>query len=290
MDATQVMYEAADRAYEEIGEVHGYTGVCRGLTTVAQKLGIDVDWKYFAQRWHDPLSSSEVWGPLVARTATFADMASMLDKCFYGQFGSHRDGYKPGYPYDAILENRWMPGSSHYHDISGRFDWMVNEIAAHLKKERIRKGTQRHRAFLEENAQKILDNAFAKTQQEAQRQLDRIEEDLKALRDLLKHAQVSDLDNQIRLAFLDEAGLAPNEKTSREIAEFMETWAAIAERLRGHIDHLKTKAQELQSHDFLMNRTIQDLAYNDTLRPFLDAVNITYELPEWKRKSLSKAR
>ena len=288
MDATQVMYDAADRAYEEIGEVHGYTGVCRGLAAVAQKLGIDVDWHYFARRWHDPLSASEVWGPLVARAATFTDMAAMLDKWFYGQFGSHRGGYKPGYPYDAILENRWMPGSSHYHDISGRFDWMVDEIAAHLKKERIRKGTQRHRAFLEENAQKILDNAFAKTQQEAQRRLDRIEEDLRALRDLLKPAQVSDLDNQIRLAFLDEAGLVPNEKTSHEIAEYMETWNTIAERLQRHIDHLKAKAEELQSHDFLMDWTVRDLAYDDNLRPFLDAVGIPYELPEWKRKSSIK--
>ena len=28
--------------------------------------------------------------------------------------------------------------------------------------------------------------------------------------------------------------------------------------------------------------------YNDNLRPFLDAVGIPYELPEWKRKSSIK--
>ena len=68
----------------------------------------------------------------------------------------------------------------------------------------------------------------------------------------------------------------------------MKTWNTIAERLQGHIDLLKNKAEELQSHDFLMDWTIRNLAFNDNLRPFLDAVGIPYELPEWKRKSSIK--
>src|SRR4051812_1816890 len=102
MNATEVMLEAAERKWKEIGERHGYTGVAYGLAEVLRQHGLDVDGKELSAVFHDPLA--DFHSAMEKGAITYDDVARAMDVTR----GNRHQASLP-YPFDRILSSGQFP-------------------------------------------------------------------------------------------------------------------------------------------------------------------------------------
>lgn len=263
-DYTQLMYEAAERLYAEIGERHGYSGLCAGLSAVCRELGFDLDRWYFSRVHHDPLV--EFANPFGSQQITFEEIVRGWDLMWFGHgTGSLRPIEYPYADVSRIFPTRWM-GSV---DIG----YIERQVGSYLKSHKIRRGTSAYRDFVAKNSQEVVDKAFELAEARARDLASRLGEDVQKASPLLEKARavVQRLEDEkiLRSRLLRAAGLAGAELTDRELEHQVTSWHRAAVELEQVARETAEEARAATSPNIVRSAALEALQHSRDLLPFL---------------------
>jgi hypothetical protein len=267
MDYTQLMYEAAERAYAEIGERHGYTGLCYGLAAVLRDLGVDVTFREVSNRWHDPLAG---YGDEFSRSLSFPELVRRLDAQWFGHgTGGFRELPYPWNDLSRVLRStREDPLDLRY---------VEQQVSAEIKRRKLRRGTRAYKEWVAENAPLVIsevrkiaerstsaliqeyEQASAKPTvmaSEADQALSRLTEDAEIRRLLLQASHQTASSSALTWA---------------EFEKRTEAWSRASRYLTSHVDHLSNRAAQARNPSFPEERARAALEGSQVLRPFLEA-------------------
>jgi hypothetical protein len=267
MDATQLMYEAANRAYAEIGEHHGYTGLTHGLAAVAREAGVPREPRYFSTRFHDPLV--EFHNQFGNEQLTFAELMQMWDRMWFGH-GTGKLGSLP-YPFDeSHARSRYAPS---YHDFSGReLKWMEDDVTRTLKKQKIRRGTKKYQDFINKYTPRVVNAAVETAQKSALESLPAVERDLAKRIELRDTAQGNAArlreEAELREALLREAGLTGSPLTDREFEHQYAAWQRAAEACQRDVAYTVKTIEWLKNGNQQAITAIEAMRHSPELKPF----------------------
>jgi len=286
---TALMYDVGEKTYAEIGERHGYTGIIRGLAEILHRAGFDIDANgmELSTRFHDPLAG--FYSEFEKGRVTFGQVADAIDATFLPRRG---DTSLLPYPFENIARSggRLPYPLDRTPSAEPSLSWIKSEIVAHLKKERIRRGTARFKDFVRDSGRKIVDaaidasrGAVEKASAEADKAITIGEKMITDAHVGLNHARRR---AEIRHAILEAAGKAGREEAGRAAAETVAAWEQASLRLGDAIQEIADGKAALDPE----KAAVEVMRLDDDLRPFLDAAGVSYELPEWKKAEADAGR
>jgi hypothetical protein len=275
---TRIMYEAAEDLYREIGERHGYSGVCAGINAVLEKrtqLRVPRGRWYFSTRFHYPLA--EFHTSFAAGQASFTEVAQAIDVGFFGMGRLPTTPSLPS-PFDRIAEGHYP------HELQGvRADYRMiasyaeSETQEYLKEHKIRKNTKKAAVFYAENAQKVMDTVAARAREVIEGTKSRIAEIVVKLRALEAQAQEIwgglDLDDYVRRTLLGLAGLPTETATSFTVLNGRLQIERVIKSIREQVEYI-----ELSGDDRPVDLATTRMAASTILSPFLDVLGIRSEV------------
>lgn len=289
-EATALMYEAAERRYKEIDERHPYSGLVAGVGEVLRRLGeIDIDDDELTD-WHNDLvgfanefgNGRVVWGQI----------ATAMDEGF---FGTYKKPSSPlDYPFGDLAASRTPHGLRRADIDRVNLDWIANEMAKHLKSERIRRGTKKYQDFVKQNAEKVIDAATETTVRTMTDAIRSVNRSLAEAETISERANASlaraRRHDEVRNAALRVADVAPNPAAAVHHAAYLADWEKAAANAGNLVQELANQRAVLEAGTNARDIAIGSMAWNDTLRPFLDAAGVSYALPAWKLQSIADSR
>lgn len=268
-DLTQVMYEGAEKIYEEIGERHGYTGLCAGITAVCKELGIAVDRWYWSTRFHDPLSGFA--DMFARRELSFPELVRMWDLSWFGH-GTGRLGDLP-HPWNDL--QRFL-SSPHAADV--RLDRVEAEVARHVKETKVRRGTKAHKEFIRANAREVVNEATRLAKMRAANLVYDLEKAIEKARSMLEEASnnvtILSSEAELRGRLLEAAGLAGSPPTDRDMEHQVESWTSAARQVAGYVDYLEGELATADSPDEVEDAALTALERSRELAPFPAALGL----------------
>ena len=280
---TSLMYSGADKLYAKLalenpGEPpHGYGGVCAGLAEVLQTVGHDIDLRYFANRFHDVLSQSDLTSAFVKQELTYKDVVTRLDKGFHGFFGGWQGkAYELPHPF-ANLDRafRFSYGS---HMTEQDLKWMADEVKEALKKKKIRMGSKAFKDFAAENAQKVIDAAVRITKQKQETLAREYQDNIRKAEELLEKATEMvthrTYDWDVHETMLGLAGLSPARPVQDRHLEELQAWRHVQNELTSKIGHYAEQHDLALDHDRVLAAALGALQQSDTLKHFPKAVGL----------------
>jgi hypothetical protein len=277
---TEIMYEAAEALYQEIGERHGYSGVCAGVYAVLEKrsrlfpgtirLPSRGRW-YFSTRFHYPLA--EFHSSFAEGKTSFTEVAQAIDAGFFGMGRRPTIPSLPS-PFDRIAEGHWpyeLSGArADYRLISAYAD---SETQKYLKEHKIRRNTKKAADFYAENAQKVFDTVAARAREAVEGTRQKIAGIVDGLRALEAQAQEMwgglDFDDSVRRTLLELAGLPTETPTSFSVLNGRLQIDRVIKDIREHAEYVRSSG-EVTSDDV----AVAQMNASPVLRPFLAALGI----------------
>lgn len=280
---TSLMYSGADKLYAKLalenpGEPpHGYSGVCAGLAEVLQTLGHNIDLHYFANRFHDVLSQSDLTSTFVKQGLSYKDVVTQLDKGFHGFFGGWQGKtYELPHPFANL--DRTFRFSYDSLITKQDFQWIADEVKTALKTKKIRMNSKAFKDFASENAQKVIDAAvrIAKQKQEVlareyQDNIRKAEELLEKATEMVTHRTY---DWDVHETMLGLAGLSPAPKVLERHLEELRAWRHVQNELTSKIQHYAEQHDLALDHDRVLAAALGALHESDTLKHFPQAVGL----------------
>ncbi len=268
-DYTKLMYDAAERLYEEIGERHGYSGLCAGLSAVAKDLGIDLDRWYWSHRHHDPLSGFH--NEFALGRITFEDLVRGWDMMWFGHgTGSLRPIEHPFSEIGRSFPSRWRSTM----DVG----WIERQVTSYLREKKIRRGTRAHQAFVRENARRVVDEATRVSTIKARTLADQLRADEKKAVELRARAAAVmtrlEEEAELRRRLLAAAGLAGAPLTDAEFSHQGTSWGRALEQLDHQVEHLREAARQAESPDEIEEEALIALEHSPALAPFPAALGL----------------
>lgn len=276
MDNDEIFHQAAQERWKEIGEKHGYSGVVHGAAEVLRHHGFETTGEELSTVFHDPLS--EYHSAMESRAVPFTEIAKAMS---YGTHGETRGQLLP-HPFNKIYDSNQFPYPlDRTPELKVDVGWIEQELEAHLKKEKIRKNTKRWQKAIADNASKIIAAAVDDAKKAKEKAVKQYEKNIKEL-DELHDKAISNVEgysrrNAIRNAFVEAAGIEPRPDVEEVNAKRVEAWADVVKRIEEHAAYLEKSVHETDPEEAAINA----LAWNKTLRPFLDAASVSYKLPSW---------
>jgi hypothetical protein len=270
MNYTELMYDTARAAYNEIGRVHGYTGLCRGLSAVTRDLGFDLPWQYFSDHHHDPLS--ELATPFEHESLTFEELIHSWDLRWFG-LGTGRFHELP-FPF-GDPDKIHISGGYHPLDLT----WIKNQVVQELKKLKIRRGTKRHAAFVNENAQKVVDFASSS----AQRSSEAIATDLQkkrqevaslAAKALSRYSDL-ELDMALRAKLLEAAGLIGSPVVDDEFSRMLAAWDHAVRSFEEKTRYTDSLIAQYSDPNLAAIGAVEAMSHDNVLAPFPRTLKLT---------------
>jgi histone H3/H4 len=269
MDLNSIMRDFAERAYQEVGERHAYTGLLAGLAAVARSLGLDVDRRYLSSYYHDPLVG---FCGNFERGDSFREIVRMWDKMWFGL----------GTGNIAPLEYPWSNLASLYRPRYGGPSQDLREIAQQvedeLKKRKIRRNTRRHAEFIQQYYQRVLDAAVESATNRSTSQAKELAEHRKKLSEKLDAAserlKIYEEGAILRSKMLSAAELAGAALTDRHEQHLIETWRRVVDQLSGMIDEVDRQVEQAANPNLAQIAAVEALAHDPTLRPFAVATGL----------------
>ena len=271
---TRIMYEAAEDLYREIGERHGYSGVCAGINAVLEKrtqLRVPRGRWYFSTRFHYPLA--ELHSSFAAGQASFTEVAQAIDVGFFGMGRLPTTPSLPS-PFDRINEGHYPYELEGVHaDYRMIASYAESETQKYLKEHKIRKNTKKAAVFYAENAQKVKDTVAARARDVVEGTRSRIAEIVVKLRALEAQAQEMwgglDLDDYVRRTLLGLAGLTEETPTSFTVQNGRLQIERVIRDIREHAEYVKSSG-EITPDDV----AVAQMAASPVLSPFLAVLGI----------------
>lgn len=264
MTPTEIMYEAAEEAWQKAGERHGYSGVVHGAAAVLRSNGFNVDGMELAKLFHDPLS--DYHESITKGDLTFEQLAKAID---LGPRGSREVRLR--HPFDGIANGRFPYPTDRTPEIRVDVSWMENEVDSHLKKEKIKKGSKRYKEFVAANASKVLaaaHKAAEKAKEKAQQDYE------KAIKELDKYHDEAIAEREgyqrkadVRHAFIDAAGLPGDAKMNDFETKVVEAWNDVVSKIEEHAAYLESSLSSADPEAAALHA----LASREKLKPFTEA-------------------
>ena len=276
MDNNEIFQQAAQERWKEIGEKHGYSGVVHGAAEVLRHHGFETTGEELSTIFHDPLS--EYHSAMESRAVPFTEVAKAMS---YGGHGETRGQLLP-HPFNKIYDSNQFPYPlDRTPELKIDVQWIEKEFEAHLKKEKIRKNTKRWQKTITENAGKIIAAAVEDAKKAKEKAIGQYEKNIKEL-DQLHDKAIASVEghsrrNAIRTAFVEAAGIEPRPDVEEAGTKRVEAWANVVKKIEEHAAYLENAVRETNPEE----AAIDALAWNKTLRPFLDAAGVNYKLPSW---------
>lgn len=246
--ATQTMLEAAERWADANGERHGYSMTVNGAAEVLRQNGLDTTGKELSTLFHDPLA--DFHNDFPRGTVTFEQVAAAMNNP-----RGLRAGAKPSlpHPFDRIEERGQFP-----YPLDGsvtprvNVDWIRNEWSAHVKKNKIRKGTKRFKEEVDKSRQKVLDAAAGSAREaeaEARKRYDKNIKELDILHDrAIEHRDRAARAQEIRRAFAEVAGV--DNPALRQFEELeVENWTDVIGRIEEHAAYMESELLKFQPEE-----------------------------------------
>ena len=275
MTNEEIFQRAAEERWKEIGERHGYSGVVHGAAEVLRRHGFETTGEELSTVYHDPLS--EFHSSMESGNVDFARIAKAMS------YGAHGEGeFRLPHPFSKIYESNQFPYPlESAPEIKLDLSWIEKELEAYLKKEKIRKNTKRWNETISKNASKIIKAAEEDAEKGKVEALKKYEKNIKELDELhdkaLATVQGNERRSQIRRAFVEAAQISPNATVESANEKRLAAWKDIVSKIEEHAAYLENAVSELDPKEAAINA----MAWNKTLRPFLDAAGISYNLPSW---------
>lgn len=278
---TELMYAGAQQfydtlpAYETIEDaVKGYSGICYGLAHVLQTLGHNLDWRYFGEHFHDVLS--HFGREFIAQKLTFQDLVSRLDRGFNGFFNDLKHEYELPRPFNNLDRHFGYSYNSYVTD--NDFKWIIDEVKAALRNQKIRAGSKAYKAFTTENAQKVIDAAIrvvkVKQSNLARDCVKNAEEALKLLEQAQTRVNNMTAEWELRETMLGLAGIVGSPAVAAYHLATLRSWRHVASDLADKEQHYTEQAELAQNHDRIVAAALSALEQNETLKNFPKSVGL----------------